>query len=872
MGHCPSASRARIFAAAALLAVSAVVSHAGNILVNPGFEADGNHGVGAPITGWTFVPIDHAGQGGFWINVDQYAHSGANYYKVWGQYNGIPNTNTVYQEKPSLPSSTYTADAWIATWDAPGHTDYIWQSDTLDTAWAEVSFRDAGGNILALYQTAVFDGTYSVNTWYDMQVTNICQPTFPYPVIGHTNVLVAPPGTTTVRFQHYQTQMTGNENGGTYMDDVTLNQTGGPVPPQITQVYPGNMLFASNHISFHVASASSSYIDRTNIHLVVNGADVSSSPSMLITSNSPSDTSVTYTGLTAGVWAYTASIAVTDAYAFTASATMSFDTITPAFVWEAEDYDFTNGLYINSPILSSTPQPNSYFGTMGVTDVDYSRPAGPSGQNETYRTNDWPGIGPAGEVARQKFLTAQLTDPGVVDYNVGYINTGDWFNYTRDIPAGTYNIYARLAGGAGATAVTLEKVSGGTTNTVGVFHFTGIDWGVYDYVPLVDNYGNLLPVTLGGVATFRATLSSGGDNMNFFMLVPAQVGLPVLSNISPTNGTVFATGDTFSFTADSASGINADGIHLLLNGADVTSSLGISGSANTKNVSCALLSSNSLYTAVIAVTNAAGVGLTRTVQFDTMRTDNFIVQCEDYDYNGGLWDTVNNGLLPGGYAGFDAYTNIDFNHDGGGGTFPYRSGGLPEEQASDVLLPGYSVDYDVGNFNDGNWGNYTRNYPAGKYLVYGRLAGYSLTAYLDRVTSGWGTTNQTTQRLGTWSANPNGWQNWAWVALTDADLAAPVILTLGGTNTLRVTSGGNVNANYFMLVPAQGFSLTAAKSGSNIVLSFPTQAGASYRVFSRASLNTGAWSLVATVPGNGSVRSVSDPIGTGTRFYEVTSP
>jgi hypothetical protein len=108
--------------------------------------------------------------------------------------------------------------------------------------------------------------------------------------------------------------------------------------------------------------------------------------------------------------------------------------------------------------------------------------------------------------------------------------------------------------------------------------------------------------------------------------------------------------------------------------------------------------------------------------------------------------------------------------------------------------------------------------------------------------------------------------------LTDSGLTAPVIVTLGGTNTLRVTSGGNVNANYFMLVPAEGLKLTATRSGANIVISFPTQPGLSYRLFSKTTLSGGTWSLLTTVAGDGSVKSVSDPTTGAQKYYKLTSP
>jgi hypothetical protein len=843
-----------------------LVAQGGNILVNPGFEADGGHGNGAPITSWNFSNGDT-----FWINVDSYAHSGNHYYKVWGQWNNTVNYNAVWQDNSSLPTSTYQADGWMFTLG----TDSVWSGNDLCYGWLEVSFRDAGDNILALYKSDIFSdiqgsAPYTTDVWYDMPITNVCQPTPPYAVVDSTNRLVAPTGTVKVRFQHTMYQpVTGG--GSIYFDDANLNQTGGPVPPQITQVYPGNLLFASNHISFHVTSASSTPIDTNKIHLVVNGTDVSSGCQF---SGASPDISVVYTNLTVGTWAYTASITVTDAYSFTASATMNFDTVNPALVWEAEDYDFTNGLYYTSPILSSSPQPNSYYGTSGVLGVDFSGNGNNASAPNLYRTNDFAGIGPASEAARPSFLKAQLTDPGVQDYAVGYIRVGDWMNYSRNYPAGTYNIYARLASGAGATEVSLQNMTSGTT--LGNFQFSGSDWGAYRYIPLVDADGNVLPFVFdGSKQTLTVTLASGGDNMNFFMLVPAQTAAPFLHNLYPTNGAMFAS-NTIYFTADaSPTTLDASGIKVWLNGMDVSSSLIISGSATTKDVICPVVRSNNLYTAVITVTNVNGGGVSRTLQFDTMRTDNFYVKLEDFDYNGGQWDTAGNGLNADGYYQVNtAISNIDYSHPGGGGSYPYRGPGLATEKTSDAPLPGYFAgsDYDVGNFDAGDWANYTRSYPAGKYFVYGRLAGYNLIAYLDQVTSGGGTTNQTTKRLGSWQANPNGWQSWAWVPLTDPGLLAPEIVTLGGTNTLRVTSGGNVNANYFMLVPAQGIAVSAAKSGSNVVISFPTQSGASYRVFYKTSLTSGNWTLLASVAGDGTVKSKSDPANGSPRYYKVTSP
>jgi hypothetical protein len=174
----------------------------------------------------------------------------------------------------------------------------------------------------------------------------------------------------------------------------------------------------------------------------------------------------------------------------------------------------------------------------------------------------------------------------------------------------------------------------------------------------------------------------------------------------------------------------------------------------------------------------------------------------------------------------------------------------------------------VGWFGYGDWGNYTRNYPAGKYLIYGRLAGFVQSDSLDLVASGVGTTNQTLKNLGYFVANPNGWASWTWVPLSDAGGAAPTVVTLNGVETLRLSSGNNCNANYFMLVPVSGINLTAVPAGNGAALSFPTQAGKTYQVFYRTSLNSGDWALLTTVVGDGTTKTVNDNSG-GTRFYKV---
>ncbi len=182
-------------------------------------------------------------------------------------------------------------------------------------------------------------------------------------------------------------------------------------------------------------------------------------------------------------------------------------------------------------------------------------------------------------------------------------------------------------------------------------------------------------------------------------------------------------------------------------------------------------------------------------------------------------------------------------------------------------------DFDIGWWNTGWWLNYTHSYPPGKFYVYGRLAGgagpFSGTT-LSLVTNGFGTTNQMTQLLGSF-ADPNaaGWQTWHWVPLLDTN-NRPAVVSLGGVATIQATSGANLNANYFMLVPAaSGLTLNISMNAGSPSLSFATQPGFNYTVLYKNSLADPTWKALTIVNGDGTVKTVPDGTGGSQRFYKV---
>jgi hypothetical protein len=884
-----------VLALAAALMLTASPARANNLLVNPGFEIPPSGQI-VP-TGWTYFapptlsPTTHD----YWVAGPDYgapALFGTFFWKQWGALNnGTNNVAGIYQTFSSAPGATYQASGWFYS---NSHDNGGLGADCI--TWIDVAFLGASSNVLALYKSPDFSASVGLDTWFPYSVTNACDMSSPVPtgdpyfttyaVTGSVSQLVAPLGTTTVRYRYAFLQAGTNSalwKGSAYLDEAVLNQTGGFVPPVITNLFPvNNMIFVNPNdgLSFNVSSPSGFTISNSAIHLVLNGVDVSGS---LAISGSSSNKNAAYYGLQSNL-TYTASISVTDASNLTASASTYFETtwvgIEPVtYLWEAEDFDYTNGMYLNNPDLcSASGDANCYFGKVGEPEVDEHNLNG--GGSHLYRPDDLMGTAASGDYLRKNLFEAVR-----LDYCINPFNYSEWVNYTRDWPNSTNWVVARLATDVGLSGtLTLSRVNPNTTTTdLGTFTVAnGRGWTAYDNVYLKDTNGFLANVILNGKAALRVT--SGGNLLpGFFMLVAAQVDLPHLINLYPTGTHPFEHTNTLSFTITTTGAtFPPGGIKVNLDGIDVSSSLVITGSASSNNAVYPGLLPNAIHTAIITVTNSLGHGIRVTNNFDTFSQDNYMVEAEDFDYDGGQYVAP---WFPDAYLGLGATTNIDFQHiTEGGEQFPYlRTAGIPESlvqnyaiEARQKFIDVGESDYELDWFGASDWANYTRAYPAGNFYAYVRSSGglgSSYSIYLDQVISGAGTTNQVTKRLGTWGAVGGGRQTYAWVPLTDDGLVAPIVVKLSGVSTLRVsTTTGLCYPNYFMLVSASGITLSAARSGSNVNISFPTQAGVAYRVFYRNDLNAGSWTVLTTVLGDGTVKSVSDPSTAAKRFYKVVAP
>jgi len=70
--------------------------------------------------------------------------------------------------------------------------------------------------------------------------------------------------------------------------------------------------------------------------------------------------------------------------------------------------------------------------------------------------------------------------------------------------------------------------------------------------------------------------------------------------------------------------------------------------------------------------------------------------------------------------------------------------------------------------------------------------------------------------------------------------------------------------------PPAAVTITPWEDGGSMYLAFPTTAGVTYEVLYAGGLTSaGSWQTNTTVAGDGTVKTVSDPIGAGPRFYRV---
>src|SRR6266850_455791 len=231
--------------------------------------------------------------------------------------------------------------------------------------------------------------------------------------------------------------------------------------PVISNVYPNgtNMFQPSSTLSFTASSPAG--ITNVTVGLTVTSLYKGTSFLKNLTAASGltiigPTTSLSVSAALTSNTLYSAAIQIRDANGAVANQTVTFDTINPSYTWEAEDWDYDGGQYIDNP------QTNAYAGrTTGVGDAQNSN------GGAAYRPIN-PGLSTEGIGSPEtSYRRLQYIGSGLTDYDVGFTDGGDFGQYTRHYPTGTYNLFARAAGGNGARteSADITVVSGSTAIT-----------------------------------------------------------------------------------------------------------------------------------------------------------------------------------------------------------------------------------------------------------------------------------------------------------------------------------------------------------------------------------------------------------------------
>ena len=241
------------------------------------------------------------------------------------------------------------------------------------------------------------------------------------------------------------------------------------------------------------------------------------------------------------------------------------------FLIEAEDFNTDGGSVIGA--VNTMPYlGNAYTNLSAVAGTDYIRVGaepldGTQLAGNVYRIGESPNV-PMGanagavtdpvqvfDLARAMDASGNITWQMDVNFSLGWAGAGHWFNYTRNIPAATYKVFAAMSyQGTAVNQVdgSLARVVGPANvpdseqvkEPIGRFHAEGTgDWGNNRLVPLRDlTTDEIITVDLAGETTLRWNWVSG--DFDYMMLVPTgeiQPPGPSIDSITLADGNITIT-------------------------------------------------------------------------------------------------------------------------------------------------------------------------------------------------------------------------------------------------------------------------------------------------------------------------------------------
>jgi hypothetical protein len=365
--------------------------------------------------------------------------------------------------------------------------------------------------------------------------------------------------------------------------------------------------------------------------------------------------------------------------------------------------------------------------------------------------------------------------------------------------------------------------------------------GVRNFQPAGDETTSVPVLLEAGKAYFIECIAKeggGGDNMAVAWSLPSDEGMEAEAGALPISGDYLSpftwTGpEVPELTSASPSGVS-DGTDYsvsisVANGESVKVSeftkleaggQNILGGAETTlgNISASISADASgdpatEYTIVAEWKNSDGS--TGSHEYSIMTSphseDTLYIEVEDFNYDGGEWFTFEDNEGGGAYEGLGAVSGIDFNNSGNASPnyreIPDNHPGMADSTGFDGSRGDFDMDVDfkMGWNDDGDWYNYTRDFPAAEtyYNVIGRFSsgGAAINSTLSVVTGDATAEGHSVDVEGSFKGGPTAcWDCMEFFPLRDDDGQVSRV-KLAGESTVRLTKvGGNMDANYMAFV------------------------------------------------------------------------
>jgi hypothetical protein len=146
-------------------------------------------------------------------NVNVFAGTYVSYTTFAAEFSGI------YQDVAASPGQAFAADMWF--YNASGDPIPGPGTSSTNESFLEVQFR-AGPTVMQQYVTTFMNSATPQNVWFNLQATN-AGAFGTTPPTSNAKYLIAPPGTTTVRFQVTMHDIANSSGfGSLYYDSASL--------------------------------------------------------------------------------------------------------------------------------------------------------------------------------------------------------------------------------------------------------------------------------------------------------------------------------------------------------------------------------------------------------------------------------------------------------------------------------------------------------------------------------------------------------------------------------------------------------------------------------------------------------------------------